>query len=224
MKPPWDLANCASEPPNWSIFLPTKYSPPSPTRPTLASKSTGGGPTRSDAGRIPLVSVMSRETEFPLRLLVGTGRRRTPRETALYSRHARPFACQIRRNKLIQTAEVTGNRSHDPADGADFSKVTWIVWDFATRGGFSLRFAGFGLVLKDGRLAPRWRCGWRSLVTWAPLTALLITSIWFDNLFPKPAWKKLGSSFAATPFLNMASERPEAPAIASDLKAAAEDP
>jgi hypothetical protein len=67
----------------------------------------------------------------------------------------------------------------------------WIIWDFATRGGFCLRFAGFGLVRKDGRLAPRWRCGWRSLVTWAPLTVLLIASVWLDNLYPKPAWVHL---------------------------------
>jgi eukaryotic-like serine/threonine-protein kinase len=64
----------------------------------------------------------------------------------------------------------------------------WIVWDLLTRGGLALRFAGFGLVLGDGRLAPRWRCGWRSLVTWAPLAVLLIASVWLDNNYPNPRW------------------------------------
>ena len=37
------------------------------------------------------------------------------------------------------------------------TQATWMVLDFLTRGGLSLRFAGLALVRRDGRRAPRWR-------------------------------------------------------------------
>ncbi len=64
----------------------------------------------------------------------------------------------------------------------------WMIWDFITRGGFSLKLAGLGLVRWDGRKAPRWRCAWRSLVTWMPPFALLIASAWILREIPVPAW------------------------------------
>jgi hypothetical protein len=71
---------------------------------------------------------------------------------------------------------------------ASFFPAIWIVWDFLTRGGFSLRLAGFGLVREDGRIAPRWRCAWRSAVIWAPPAGLLVASVWLDNRYPNPGW------------------------------------
>jgi uncharacterized RDD family membrane protein YckC len=62
--------------------------------------------------------------------------------------------------------------------------AAWTVWDFLTRGGFALRLSGLGLVLGDGRPAPRWRCAWRTFVTWAPMTALFVASVWLDFRYP----------------------------------------
>jgi len=51
--------------------------------------------------------------------------------------------------------------------------AAWLAWSLATRGGLLLGLAGVALVRADGRPAERWRCGWRCLVTWAPVAALL---------------------------------------------------
>ncbi len=64
----------------------------------------------------------------------------------------------------------------------------WAIWDGITRGGLALRLSGFGLVLEDGRTAPRWRCVWRSFVIWAPLAALLVASVWLSGRYPNPPW------------------------------------
>jgi hypothetical protein len=90
----------------------------------------------------------------------------------------------------------------DAADGVEASKVAvraeaflaallpvvWVVWDFLTSGGFSLRLAGLGLVRWNGRKAPRWRCGWRSLLVWFPIFALLIASVGVRLQHPTFTW------------------------------------
>jgi hypothetical protein len=64
----------------------------------------------------------------------------------------------------------------------------WIIWDFITRGGISLKLAGLGLARWDGRRASRWRCAWRSMLVWVPPFALLIASAWVQWRFPLPDW------------------------------------
>jgi uncharacterized RDD family membrane protein YckC len=56
----------------------------------------------------------------------------------------------------------------------------WVVWAFLFRGGLSYRLVGIALVRADGRPAPRWRCAWRALLVWAPVTAALVLSLWLD--------------------------------------------
>ena len=62
--------------------------------------------------------------------------------------------------------------------------LAWVGWDALTRGGFSLRLIGLGLVGPDGRPASRWRCGWRSFLVWLAPTALLVGSVWADRNYP----------------------------------------
>ena len=71
---------------------------------------------------------------------------------------------------------------------ASIFPAIWVVWDWLTRGGFALKLAGLGLVRWDGRVAPRWRCAWRSLMVWLPMAALLIASVWVRGRAPTPAW------------------------------------
>ncbi|WP_435010886.1 protein kinase domain-containing protein [Tundrisphaera lichenicola] len=73
---------------------------------------------------------------------------------------------------------------------APIPAIVWIIWDFLTQGGFSLRLAGLGLVRWDGRPAPRWRCAWRSFLVWAPPTALLVASVFVMGRIPNPNWAR----------------------------------
>jgi hypothetical protein len=73
---------------------------------------------------------------------------------------------------------------------ASIFPAIWVVWDFLTRGGFSLKLAGLGLVRWDGRKAPRWRCAWRSLLAWLPIVTLLVGSIAIQAYYPTPVWPR----------------------------------
>jgi hypothetical protein len=53
----------------------------------------------------------------------------------------------------------------------------WILWSALTRGGMSLWLMEMTLARLDGRLAGRWQCAWRSLLIWAPPTALLLLAL-----------------------------------------------
>jgi eukaryotic-like serine/threonine-protein kinase len=80
--------------------------------------------------------------------------------------------------------------------------VVWMIWDFCTRGGISLKLAGLGLVKWDGRRAPRWRCAWRSYLVWAPLFALLTASVavqWQNPTFVRACWVPFGLAVALLP-------------------------
>src|SRR5581483_5854053 len=52
---------------------------------------------------------------------------------------------------------------------------------FLWRGGLSDRLLGLALVQSDGRPAARWRCAWRALLVWAPVTGLLIAAMWLEQ-------------------------------------------
>jgi hypothetical protein len=58
--------------------------------------------------------------------------------------------------------------------------AVWVLWAFLCRGGLSDRLLGLALVQSDGRPAARWRCAYRALLAWAPVTALLIASAWLE--------------------------------------------
>jgi hypothetical protein len=57
----------------------------------------------------------------------------------------------------------------------------WVLWAFLWRGGLSDRLLGLALVQSDGRPAARWRCAWRALLTWVPVTVLLIAAMWLEQ-------------------------------------------
>jgi uncharacterized RDD family membrane protein YckC len=61
--------------------------------------------------------------------------------------------------------------------------VLWVVGAFLWRGGLSYRLLGIALVRSDGRPAARWQCAWRALLTWAPVTGLLLLSLWLQARF-----------------------------------------
>ncbi len=71
-----------------------------------------------------------------------------------------------------------GNPVREAALTLALFPLAWAAWSVATRGGYSLRLAGLGLVGPSGRPASRWRCGWRCLLVWLPTTALLVGSVW----------------------------------------------
>ena len=77
----------------------------------------------------------------------------------------------------------------------------WMVWDFATRGGFALRLAGLGLTRDDGRPASRWRCAWRTFLVWMPLVVLLVASVWMAGRSPNPPWLYLVPRYSALALL-----------------------
>jgi hypothetical protein len=58
-----------------------------------------------------------------------------------------------------------------------------ILWAWLARGGFTYALAGIALLQRNGKPAARWRCLWRAILFWAPLTLLLALSIWHDHLF-----------------------------------------
>ena len=83
-----------------------------------------------------------------------------------------------------------------------FFPLLSMIWDGITRGGFSWKLAGLGLVRWDGQPAPRWRCGWRSLVTWAPPFALLALANWLywrGLTIGWAAWVPFGLALALLP-------------------------
>jgi hypothetical protein len=59
----------------------------------------------------------------------------------------------------------------------------WVVGAFLLRGGLSYRIVGIELVRSDGRPALRLQCAWRALLVWAPLTGLLVLSLWLQIRF-----------------------------------------
>jgi len=66
--------------------------------------------------------------------------------------------------------------------------MIWMAWDLASRGGYSLRLAGLGLIRRDGRPATSWRCAWRSLLTWAGPSSLLFASVVLRVRAPGAPW------------------------------------
>lgn len=62
--------------------------------------------------------------------------------------------------------------------------LLWIMWPIPTRGGVLLNLAGLALVRSDSRPAEWWRRGWRSLVTWGPVSFLFNLVYWAINHHP----------------------------------------
>jgi uncharacterized RDD family membrane protein YckC len=58
--------------------------------------------------------------------------------------------------------------------------VVWVVWAALWRGGLSMRVTGLALVRRDGRPAARWQCGWRALLVWGPVAALVVLAVGLD--------------------------------------------
>ncbi len=63
--------------------------------------------------------------------------------------------------------------------------LCWAAFAFAFRGGLTMKVAGVTLVTASGRLAPRWRCAARELVVWAPLVAVLLTTLALQHSYPQ---------------------------------------
>ena len=61
-----------------------------------------------------------------------------------------------------------------------FWPAVWVLTAFVLRGGLTFPMVGLALVRSDGRKAGRFRCAWRALLVWAPVTALLAASAWLD--------------------------------------------
>jgi hypothetical protein len=55
--------------------------------------------------------------------------------------------------------------------------LLWAIWAFLLRGGLSYRLTGIAMVQRNGRPSARWRCAWRALIVWAPVTGLLLASM-----------------------------------------------
>jgi uncharacterized RDD family membrane protein YckC len=77
----------------------------------------------------------------------------------------------------------------------------WVIWAFLARGGISYRLAGIALVRGDGRPASRLQCGWRALLVWTPLTALLVLSLWLEEHY----WSLWQPDASPTWLLSLAS-------------------
>jgi hypothetical protein len=61
--------------------------------------------------------------------------------------------------------------------------LAWVAWAFLWRGGLSYRVVNLDLVRADGRPALRVQCAWRALLAWAPVTGLLVLSLWLQGRF-----------------------------------------
>jgi uncharacterized RDD family membrane protein YckC len=61
----------------------------------------------------------------------------------------------------------------------------WLLWAILSRGGLSTTLAGLALVRGDGRPAGGLACGWRTLLVWAPLAALLAGSRYLQETSPE---------------------------------------
>jgi eukaryotic-like serine/threonine-protein kinase len=102
----------------------------------------------------------------------------------------------------LGSATLARMRLHVALACGVFFAASWMAWDFFTRGGFSLNFAGLGLARWDGRPAPRWRCAWRSLVVWVPVFGLLVASVWAQEVAPtsgRACWVIYGLALALLP-------------------------
>jgi eukaryotic-like serine/threonine-protein kinase len=64
-----------------------------------------------------------------------------------------------------------------------FWPAVWLIWDFAWRGGFSLRLMGLSLARADGRKAARWQCAIRTLLMWVPVVGMLTASLWLETWY-----------------------------------------
>ncbi len=64
--------------------------------------------------------------------------------------------------------------------------LVWVVWGALARGGLSLHLLGMDLSRSDTRPAGRLRCGWRALLVWAPISGLLVGSVW--TWINRPSW------------------------------------
>lgn len=63
--------------------------------------------------------------------------------------------------------------------------VGWAGFAFVFRGGLAMLLAGITLVKADGRRAGRLRCAFRELLVWAPLTAVLLLTLWIQDAYPE---------------------------------------
>jgi hypothetical protein len=61
--------------------------------------------------------------------------------------------------------------------------LIWSIWAFLMRGGLTYRLAGIALLRSNGRKALRIQCAWRALLVWAPVTGLLLLSVWLDSVW-----------------------------------------
>jgi hypothetical protein len=60
--------------------------------------------------------------------------------------------------------------------------VIWVLWSMATHGGLSLHLMGIDVQRRDGTLAGPLRCGLRTFIVWLPFFALLLLSVFVQNL------------------------------------------
>jgi hypothetical protein len=89
---------------------------------------------------------------------------------------------------IASRRQVAQERARDPVAGSlplwlfpcfiVFWPLLWVPWAFAWRGGLSFRLLGLSLVRADGRRAARRQCAVRTLLVWAPVTCLLVLSVW----------------------------------------------
>lgn len=60
----------------------------------------------------------------------------------------------------------------------------WAGFAFVFRGGMAFLLAGITLVKADGRRAGRFRCAFRELLVWTPLTCVLLLTLWVQYAHP----------------------------------------
>jgi hypothetical protein len=99
-----------------------------------------------------------------------------PREPINESKHVRRHAA-----RAVNSGQLSAKSAHFWLTMLAVWPVAWIVWAFLARGGLSYRLAGIALVRRDGRLASRWRCAWRAILVWAPVTGLLGLSLFLES-------------------------------------------
>lgn len=61
----------------------------------------------------------------------------------------------------------------------------WAAFAYLFRGGLSMKLAGIVLVDASGRPAGRFRCAVRELLVWAPITVVLLSSLWLQLVSPE---------------------------------------